>query len=193
MRRPQTGLTMIEVLFAIAILATLTALAIPFTTGALDELRTAMAARYLSGLVMGARVSAVARSASVGLQFQSLQGDYWVRPIVDGNHNGIRTDDIRSGIDRPLAVAERLRDKFPGVSFGIMAGVPDIDGVTGGARDGVRIGTARILTMSTNGTATPGTLYVRGRSSQYAVRVLGATGRTRVLQYRTGGHAWVSR
>ncbi len=36
--------------------------------------------------------------------------------------------------------------------------------------------------MSADGTATSGTLYVRGRKGQYAVRVLGVTGRTRMLQ-----------
>ena len=39
---------------------------------------------------------------------------------------------------------------------------------------------------------TSGTVYVRGRRSQYAVRVLGATGRTRLLHYHTGQRAWVS-
>ena len=38
--------------------------------------------------------------------------------------------------------------------------------------------------MSADGTATSGTLYVRGRRVQYAVRVLGVTGRTRMLQYK---------
>ena len=48
------------------------------------------------------------------------------------------------------------------------------------------IGPAKILTMSPDGTATSGTLYLRGARSQYAVRVLGATGRTRVLKYDRG-------
>jgi hypothetical protein len=57
----------------------------------------------------------------------------------------------------------------------------------------VRIGAARILTMSPDGTATSGTLYVQGRRAQYAVRVLGATGRTRVFKYDTGARTWISR
>jgi hypothetical protein len=46
--------------------------------------------------------------------------------------------------------------------------------------------------VSPDGTATSGTLYVQGSRAQYAVRVLGATGRTRVLKYERGSGAWVS-
>ncbi len=90
------------------------------------------------------------------------------------------------------AAAEQLADKFPGVSFGLMNGYPDADEQTGTGADGVRIGRARIETMSPDGTATPGTLYVHGRRSQFAVRVLGATGRVRVLEYRPGEQRWIS-
>ena len=188
----QEGLTVLELMFTIAVLSTVTAIAIPLTTETMERMRTAGAARYLSGLVVGVRMSAVSRSASVALRFEPTDGDYYFGSVLDGNGNGVRTADIQRGIDRRLTMPERLRDKFPGVSFAIDAGVPDLEGVTGGRRDGVRIGTARILTMTPDGTATPGTLYVCGRKGQYAVRVLGATGRTRVFQYRTGDHAWVS-
>ncbi len=193
MHGPDRGITLLELLFVIALLVTLTAIAIPLTTDTLDRMRTAMAARYISGLIMGARISAVSRSAAVALRFEPSDADYYFGPVLDGNGNGVRTADLQRGVDQRLMTPERLRDKFPGVSFAIQAGIPDLDGVNGGLRDGVRIGAARILTMSPNGTATSGTLYVCGRSRQFAVRVLGATGRTRVLEYRTGEHAWVSR
>jgi hypothetical protein len=63
----------------------------------------------------------------------------------------------------------------------------------GTGNDGVRIGTAGILSMISDGTATSGTLYIRGRRRQYAVRVLGVTGRTRVLQYSPGDRSWIGR
>ncbi len=53
----------------------------------------------------------------------------------------------------------------------ILAHVPDVDGNGNTGSDGVRIGTARILTVSPNGTATAGTLYVHGWRRQYAVRI----------------------
>jgi len=69
-------------------------------------------------------------------------------------------------------------------SFGILGGVPDADGRPAGGADGVRLGTSAILSMNGDGTATSGTLYVHGRQrTQYAVRVLGVTGRVRVLKF----------
>ena len=84
----------------------------------------------------------------------------------------------------------RLR-RFPGVRFGLMPGVPDVDGAPDQVNgDGVRIGSARILTLGANGTATGGTLYVHGRRRQFAVRVFGVTGRTRVIRYDAKSRKW---
>ena len=74
-----------------------------------------------------------------------------------------------------------------------MNGYPDVDDQAGTGADGVRIGRARIETMSPDGTATPGTLYLHGRRTQFAVRVLGATGRVRVLEYLPGERQWIPR
>jgi hypothetical protein len=167
--------------------------AVPISTDAIDESRTAGAARYLAARIMGARMDAIMRSTAIGLRFQPASPDYTFRPYADGNGNGVRTTDIQGNLDVPLGAPERIADNFPGVRFELMSGLPDVDGVHNGRVDGIRIGTARILTMSPDGTATSGTLYVRGRRSQYAVRVLGATGRTRVLHYHTGQRAWISR
>ena len=54
-----SGLSVLEVLLVTSIVATLAAVSIPVTAGALDELRTSMAARYLEGRIMNARATAV--------------------------------------------------------------------------------------------------------------------------------------
>jgi len=87
----------------------------------------------------------------------------------------------------------RLREQFPGIQFGLLPGVPDADGTPTADADGVRIETARILTMSPDGTATAGTLYLHGRRHQFAVRVLGATGRVRVLHFDQSTRTWRTR
>jgi Type II transport protein GspH len=181
------------VLFTLALSTTLAGLAIPVARDALDEMRTAMAARYLSARLMGARIEAVTRSASVGLRFEAAGSDYSYAAFRDGNGNGARAADVSAGIDSRLTAPETLGDRIAGVQFGLLAGVPDVDGDPDTGSDGVRIGTARILTMSPDGTATAGTLYLHGRKGQYAVRVLGITGRVRVLQYRQGSRQWVTR
>jgi hypothetical protein len=138
---------------------------------------------------MEARMHAVGRSARVGLRFDP-RGSQGFAEYVDGNGNGVRTADIAAGVD-PLRVPHQLlHHAFTGVSFRLPAGLPDVDGAIGTVEDGVRVGTSRILTLGPDGTATPGTLYVRGRRAQYAVRVLGATGRTRVLRFDPGRGQW---
>jgi type II secretory pathway pseudopilin PulG len=188
------GASLLEILFALSVSATASAIAIPVVDSAIDEMRTAMAARYLEGRIHGARMDAVRRSRAVGLRFQTdPDTDYAFAAFGDGNGNGVRTSEIGDGIDVSLGPVERLGDRFPGVSFGLDGTVPDADGRIGTGEDGLRIGTARIVTMSSDGTATSGTLYIRGRRAQYAVRVLGATGRTRMLQYDQGSRTWIDR
>jgi hypothetical protein len=186
------GFTVIELLFAIAAGVAVAALAIPIGGDALDDMRTRGAARYLAGRVAAARLGAVNRSRATGLRFLTASPDYAFAAFVDGNGNGVRTADIQAGIDTPLGPARQLGFDFRSVHFGLALGLPDVDGVRNTSSDGVRIGTPRILTMSPDGTATSGTLYVQGVRAQYAVRVLGATGRTRVLKYESGSRSWVS-
>jgi hypothetical protein len=189
----ERGRSLLEVLLVLATSLTMGALTMALTSSAVDEMRTAVAARYVAGRIGSTRIDAVKRSSAVALRFEAVGGDYMYAPFEDGNGNGVRTAEIRSGIDRPVGPYERLSDKFPGVHFELAPGVPDADGQAGTGADGVRIGSARLLTMSVDGTATSGTLYVRGRRGQYAVRVLGVTGRTRMLQYSAGDRTWLSR
>ena len=190
--RQSSGFTLLELLLTIAILSTILAIGLPAVSDTIDLHRPSSAARYLAGRIYLARMEAVKRSTNVGLKFEAVGDDYAFGAYVDGNRNGIRTADIRSGVDRVLMAPQRLSENFASVEFGLMPGVPAVDGSAGGGDgDGVRIGSARILTMSANGTATAGTLYLHGRRLQYAVRVFGVTGRTRVLRYDRASRKWI--
>lgn len=190
--RHSRGFTVIELIFAIALGIVLTALALPIGADALDDMRARAAARYVSGRIATARLGAINRSQAVGLRFVASSTDYEFSSYVDGNGNGLRSADILAGVDKLLDRARQLGSDFRGVHFGLTIGLPDVDGVRNATADGVRIGAARMLTVSPDGTATSGTLYVQGTRAQYAVRVLGATGRTRVLKYEPGSRSWVS-
>lgn len=188
------GFTLLELLLALGIAATIIGMAVPLTADALDDMRGSMAARYLQSRILDARMHAVKRSSRVGFRFESEGDDFRFGEYLDGNANGLRTADIADGTDPQLRPRERLADGFADVSFGLRADVPDVDGTRFLTRqDGVRIGAARILTLGPDGTATSGTLYIHGRRSQYAVRVLGATGRTRVFRFDSGKQQWIAR
>jgi hypothetical protein len=123
------------------------------------------------------------RSAHVALRFEDGRSGIAFRMYVDGNHNGVRTGDITTGIDVPLEPAVRLADLYPGVAIAI-------DG--GAGTDPVRLGPSNLLSFTPLGTSTPGSIFVRGRDgSQFAVRVLGATGRARVERYVPHRRTWI--
>jgi hypothetical protein len=191
--RAATGVTVVELLFTIALGTAITAAAIPMSTSALTAIRAAAAARYMAARIVGLRIDAARTSRCVALRFQPVGSDYAFAPFADGNGDGVRTADILAGIDRQVGPYERVGDRFAGIRFALGSGIPDADGAQSASEDGVRIGSPRLLSVSPEGTATSGTLYLAGRGSQFAVRVLGATGRTRVLFFHPGDQTWHSR
>jgi prepilin-type N-terminal cleavage/methylation domain-containing protein len=192
--RCRRGFSILELLFALAIAGTLTAVAVPQGLRTLDDFRAQAAARHLAARIAAARIEAVKRSRAFGFRFMPGAPDYLVVAVADGNGNGLRTSEIQHGTDRTLGEPERIGTRFTGVAFGIHEDVPDADGRLGHGGDGVRVGTSRLLSMAPDGSSTSGTLYLRGRDrSQYAVRVLGATGRVRVLKFDPIRAAWVER
>lgn len=186
------GMSLIELLFVLSITATLAAVAIPVSTSTIDDFRARSAARYVAQQIARLRLEAVKRSSFVGLQFVADGSDYRYSAYADGNANGVRTADITDGADPRLSGPEMLGWHFPGVRFGFAPGVPDADDEPVISLDGVRIGSARILSLNPNGSATAGTLYLTSaHGAQYAVRVLGATGRTRVLKFDRTSNRWM--
>lgn len=179
----QHGYSLIELLFVCALLAVIGAASIPQSLAMIERARAFAAARYLSARMAQARLTAVSRSATVSLRFDRDARGFTFRAFVDGNRNGVRTRDILAGIDREIDEPVRLGDLFPGVTIGLQ---PDL-----GGGDGLQVG-GDLLSFSSSGTATSGSVYIRGPdASQFVVRVLGATGRTRVLRYDPGRAEWV--
>lgn len=150
----------------------------------MDHARGHAAARYLAARLGLARTQAVARGTAVGLRFDQVPGGFTFDVFVDGNGNGIRTTDIEAGIDLPIEPPTSLFDRFPGVDIGLSPTSP--------GTDPVQLGRTNLLTFTPTGTATSGTVYIRDREgTQWAVRVLGATGRTRVLRYDPRTREWL--
>jgi type II secretory pathway pseudopilin PulG len=122
------GYSLLELMMVAALGVTLSASAVPGYLSALDDVRTSGAAHHLSARLQRARMEAVRRSAMVGLQFtQAPDGRYGYATYVDGNRNGVLTDDIQHGIDRLITAIERLPDQFSGVDFGANPALPAVD------------------------------------------------------------------
>ena len=185
------GYTVVEFLFVVGMAATLGSLAVPQVLTGLDDFRTAGAARHVSARLQRARMDAVVRSADVALQVTQTAGGYSYAVYVDGNRNGVRTIEIQRGTDSRLVAPERLVDQFPGVDFGAIPGLPAVDaGGTPPGADPIRLGAASLATFTASGTSSSGSLYIRGRSAQYVVRIYGQTGKTRVLKFDARSRQW---
>jgi type II secretory pathway pseudopilin PulG len=187
-----SGYTIVELLFVLGTLATVSSVAVPQVLAGLDDFRTAGAARHIAARLQRARMDAVVRSADVGLQVTSTAGGYSYAVYLDGNRNGVRTADIQRGIDKPLVASERLLDQFPGVDFGAIPGLPPVDsGGTPPGTDPIRLGSSSMATFAASGTSSSGSLYIRGRrNAQYVVRIYGQTGKTRVLKFDARSRQW---
>ena len=186
------GYTIVELLFVLGTLATLSSIAVPQVLAGLDDFRTVGAARHIAARLQRARMDAVVRSADVGLQITSTAAGYSYAVYVDGNRNGVRSTDIQYGIDKRLVAPERLFDQFPGVDFGAIPGVPAVDaGGTPPGTDPIRLGSSNLATFAATGTSSSGSLYIRGRrNAQYVVRIYGQTGKTRVLRFDARSGQW---
>ena len=189
------GFTLVELVTACAVAGVAMALAVPLVAGSLDGIRAEAAARYVAGRLQHARMEALKRSAHVACRFARTGETYELATVVDGNGNGVRTAEIASGVDWPVPGAWRPGNSFPGVSFGCVDGVAGIDG--DGALTGcspIKVGSAGLVSFSPIGGATAGTIYLRGPSGQQlAVRITGATGRVRVLEFDRGAGDWIPR
>ena len=180
---------------AISIIAILSGAAIPLASGSIDQTRAAGAASYVASRISLARFEAVRRSRYVAIRFAHNAEGYWLRLYADGNANGVLSADITQGIDRPLTTDERLDYHFPGITFGIHPNVTPVDiGQPFNSADPIQIGPSTLLSFNPMGSCTSGTVFIRGRgASQYTVRVLGATGRTRILHFNFGDGTWQGR
>jgi len=175
------GYTLIEVVFATGLVAVLAAAAIPQLTAGVERSRTAGAARYLASRLAFARAQAVARSANVALLLSAADGTFIVGTYADNNADGVRTRDIEAGIDTSIDVPVHLSNLFPHVA--LFLNDPAVTST---------FDSSALMSFSPLGTASSRTLYLLGADrSEYAVRVLGATGRTRVLRLVASSGAWV--
>jgi Tfp pilus assembly protein FimT len=172
---------LIDVLAVIAVSAVLAGIAVPQFTAGIERTRALGAARYLANRFALARMDAVAHSANAAVLFSADGSTFVVAGYRDGNGNGVRTRDIGSGADPLVDAPVRFSDLFPRVSLFMS------DPSSGPSSE-----TAVLMSFSAVGTSTSRTIYVRGADgSEYAVRVLGATGRTRVLRYLAASRTWI--
>jgi Tfp pilus assembly protein FimT len=192
-RRRESGVALVDLLCATGLMAVLGAMSVPSLGAWMDRDRARLSARYLAGKLHHARMEALKRNAEVAVRFGEAADGYPFSIFVDGNDNGVLERDIADGIDTPVLSTDRLSDHFSGVTLRVVESVPNVETsetVAAGA-DPLRIGRSRLVSFSPSGTCTSGSIFIAGISApQAAVRMLGATGRLRVLWFDAVNRTW---
>jgi hypothetical protein len=188
----QHGLTLIETAVVVFLLLAFTASAAPALKAYAVEASLLAAGQTFRGEFRKARSMAIKQGVYTAIRFErdGERPSYGV--YADGNGNGVRSDEIRRGLDRRVAGPFPLQAGSPGVRVAINPGVPAVppdEGLLTG--DPIRFGPSDLLSFSPLGTATPGTFYLAGEGVQAAVRVSPGSARMRILTCR--GKAWVER
>jgi type II secretory pathway pseudopilin PulG len=186
------GAALIDLVFSCALIAVLAAIAIPSLQASRDRDATRMAARHLANTFQLLRVDAVRRNRSVAMRFDPGNlGRY--ATYMDGDGDGVLQGDIDQAIDPLLDPGAHLDDFFSTVSLRVALPLPTPDGAgtLPVEADPIRIGNTNLVSFSPLGSSTSGTIYLAGREgSQMCVRLLGSTGRVRVLWFDRASASW---
>ena len=186
------GAALIDLICACALIAVLAAIAIPSVQASRDRNATRLAARHLANKLQLLRVEAVRRNRIVAMRFDADDlGRYGA--YIDGDGDGVLQADIDVNIDPPLETISHLRHFFSTVALRVALALPlpEGGGMLAADSDPIRIGNTNLVSFSPLGSSTSGTLYVAGSDgSQMCVRLLGTTGRIRVLWFDRASAAW---
>ncbi len=191
--RLQAGLTLVEAVVAISVIAITLMIALPAIAQARRSTALQLAAHQLGGQLTNCRAFSIFHRRTTALVFDQTDGGAWSCSIFeDGDNDGVRHDDMAAGRDRKLRDTVELQVSGAGLGILSQEQVPDPSGqgwLEG--TDPVRAGSSDIISFTPLGTATPSTIYLTDHHSQMrALRVLGATGRIRSLVWRSGWARW---
>jgi hypothetical protein len=186
------GAALIDLIFTGGVIVVLAGIAIPAFQASQDHRAPRAAGQFLATRLQMLRLESIKRNVVVALRFDPDDPGR-VRAYVDGDGDGVGQGDVDRGTDYPIDPGTRIADFFDTVTFGIRADVPDPDGsgTIAADSDPVRLGSSNFLSFSPLGSASSGTIYLTGRGGpQVCVRVLGATGRVRVLWFDRVSRVW---
>jgi Tfp pilus assembly protein FimT len=164
---------LVDCLAGLALFAILAAVSVPSFTAAAERARTRAAARATASRLALARSVAARRGAIVAVRLDGPAAAPMLTTIVDGNRNGVLSSEVAAGVDVVEGAPVRVSDLFRGVSIRPAGGSPSQ------------------YSFTPVGTSSSGTLVIEGdRGTRFGVRVLGTTGRTRLVRFVAATASW---
>jgi prepilin-type N-terminal cleavage/methylation domain-containing protein len=189
----QSGFSLAEALVVIALLALATAIALPNVSETRRKFDLQRLARQVAADALRCRMEALSSCRNVGLVFAEVGGRPYYVMVADGNGNGVSRQEFLRNADKALGPRVWLEFLSAGTHLGVPSSwrVPDPSGRGTLAENGLRTGSANIISFSHTGGATPSSVYFNdGRERVLAIRVHGGLGRVRALLWRRGWGAW---
>ncbi len=193
--RAQRGISTAELVAVIAVSGFLTIVGGLSLNDAKGGAAMTRSVAQVHGLLVRCRAVAVLRSRPCAVVFDRQADGSWRCFVAeDGDGDGVRRVDIATGTDPVVDEAVVLDTDVAGP--GILGGapVPDPSGsgrLGGDLGDPIRAGMGNIITFSSNGTATPSSVYFTDNSRRMVVlRIYGGTGRINRLSWQRGWSRW---
>ena len=187
----ERGYSLLEMLVALGIILIMGSVALPNINGYRQEAALLGAAQNFKAEFMKARSIATKKNTQTAIRFEKGDaGQVMFATYIDGNSNGVVAADIAKGLDTRISGPFRLDAGQMGVEVGVLPNASSPDGGPLGSEP-IRFGNARMVSFSPIGTGTPGTFYLRTRSSMAGVRVTPGSARVRIMILR--GKRWVDR
>ena len=191
--RPAAGSSLPEVVILLGVMAVLLHAVAPEWVRWRQRQRVEGAADELALLVSVLRVRSASTGRAFGVRFRADPPNLEWDIVMDGDGDGIRSEDVSRGIDVLVAGPHLLSVRYPGVHVGLPAGVQPPTGGTLPA-DGVAFGQADLLAVHPGGTTSSGSVYLCNLWERCAgVRLHGASGRIAVWARAPGRPTWRQR
>jgi prepilin-type N-terminal cleavage/methylation domain-containing protein len=190
------GFSAIEAVVVVAIVGIALSISVPALSALRENGRTAAGARVLAMELNRMRWESVAHRRAKGLFFEQRPEGWRWSVVEDGNGNGLRTAEIRRGVDRTISGPHRLEDRVESVRLGFPPGgpfprIPPRSGDIAGVEDPVQFGRSEIVAFSPLGRSSSGTLYVTdGKRGLFGIVLFGPSSRVRVWRYDPEGRKW---
>ena len=193
--RLSRGVTLPDILTTLAILsltAGLSASAMHAFAG-MTTLRAA--AHEIASVFTEARSRAVHRGEYCGVRWVAAKGDLTLQIFDDRDGDGVRTDDIRKGVDTPVSRPLSVKSRWPKVSVAFIPGFIARDpggNPVGDLSDPVRFGCSDIASFSPYGDCSPGSVWLGdGRRRQSLVRLTPGTARISIYEWAAARGTWI--
>ncbi len=193
-RRPTRGITLLELLTTLAILsitAGLTAAAAHAYAG-MSSLRAA--SHEIASVFSQARSRALFRNSYAGVKWIARDGDLTLQIHDDGDGDGVRNDDIDSGVDPLFFGPITVKRRWPKVTVAFIPGFLARDpkgNPVGDLSDPIRFGRSDIASFSPAGDCSPGSVWLGdGRSRQALVRLTPGSAAIGIYEWVGSRRTW---